>query len=155
MTDDIRWNDEARAKILEDSDRVLEEAVRDLGTTMAGSSWEDVFAELNARLKDKFIDFKPGPDLRKYAEAIAAGEYGDGGDGSAAPKLPEEDGAVGSGPEVPTSGDSSSDASGGSATTAGTSASGAAGSAQGNGAGDGEGAFAPDSEDGEPVVNDG
>jgi len=73
---EIRWNDEARAKILEDSDRVLSEAVLDLGTTMAGRPWEDAFAELNSRLKDRFIDFEPGPDLRKYAEAIANGDFG-------------------------------------------------------------------------------
>ncbi|WP_243697054.1 hypothetical protein [Labedella endophytica] len=68
--DDIRWNDEARAKILEDSDRVLREAVLDVAATHSAGSWEDAFAELNARLKDQFIDFEPGPDLRQYAEAI-------------------------------------------------------------------------------------
>jgi len=72
--DDIRWNDEARAKILEDSDRVLREAVLGVASTHADGSWEDAFAELNARLKDQFIDFEPGPDLRKYAEVIVAGE---------------------------------------------------------------------------------
>ncbi|PPF18556.1 hypothetical protein [Rathayibacter sp. AY1A7] len=71
---DIRWNDEARDKILEDSARVLREAVLDLATSKKGEPWEDVFAELNARLKDRFIDFEPGPDLRKYAEAVSAGE---------------------------------------------------------------------------------
>ncbi|MWV50991.1 hypothetical protein GRS96_17105 [Rathayibacter sp. VKM Ac-2803] len=74
---DIRWNDEARAKILDDSDAVLREAVLDLAKTKKGEPWEDVFAELNARLKDRFIDFEPGPDLRKYAEAVSAGEFGD------------------------------------------------------------------------------
>lgn len=72
--DDIRWNDEARGKILEDSDRVLREAVLDIAGSHADGSWEDAFAELNARLKDRFIDFEPGPDLRRYAEAIVAGE---------------------------------------------------------------------------------
>ncbi len=71
---EIRWNDEARAKILEDSDRVLREAVIDLAGTMGGSPWQDVFAELNSRLKNRFIDFEPGPDLRLYAEAVSAGE---------------------------------------------------------------------------------
>ena len=81
-TDDIRWNDEARAKILEDSDRVLREAVTDVAATHADGSWEDAFAELNARLKDRFIDFEPGPDLRKYAEAIVGGEIEGVGSGS-------------------------------------------------------------------------
>lgn len=71
---DTRWNDAARAKILDDSDRVLREAVLDLAKTKRGEPWEDVFAELNARLKDRFIDFEPGPDLRMYAEAITGGE---------------------------------------------------------------------------------
>jgi len=71
---DITWNDEARAKILDDSDRVLQEAVVDIAQNKAGISADDAFAELNARLKDRFIDFEPGPDLRKYAEAIANGE---------------------------------------------------------------------------------
>jgi hypothetical protein len=78
--DDIRWNDEARAKILDDSDRVLREAVVDVASSHSTGSWEDAFAELNARLKDQFIDFEPGPDLRRYAEAIVAGEI-DGDDG--------------------------------------------------------------------------
>jgi hypothetical protein len=71
---DITWNDEARAKILDDSDRVLQEAVVDIAQNKDGISGDDAFAELNARLKDRFIDFEPGPDLRKYAEAIANGE---------------------------------------------------------------------------------
>ncbi|MFP7759963.1 hypothetical protein [Marisediminicola sp. LYQ134] len=71
---DIRWNDEARAKILDDSDAVLRGAVLDAATTMKGEPWEDVFAHLNAAMKDRFIDFEPGPDMRKYAEAVAAGE---------------------------------------------------------------------------------
>lgn len=71
---DISWNEPARAKILDDADRVLREAVVDVATTHPGASADIAFAELNARLKDRFIDYEPGPDLRKYAEAIAAGE---------------------------------------------------------------------------------
>jgi hypothetical protein len=71
---DISWNDEARAKILDDSDRVLREAVLDLASSAGEKSSDDVYAELFARLKDRFIDFEPGPDIRKYADAIAAGE---------------------------------------------------------------------------------
>ncbi|PSL37749.1 hypothetical protein CLV49_1356 [Labedella gwakjiensis] len=92
--DDIRWNDEARTKILEDSDRVLREAVLGVASTHADGSWEDAFAELNARLKDQFIDFEPGPDLRKYAEAIVAGEIdGAGGASSDADASSSDDSA--------------------------------------------------------------
>jgi hypothetical protein len=73
---DIRWNEEARGKILADSDEVLREAVVDLGQTMVGRPWEEVYAELFDRMKGRFIDFEPGPDIRKYAEAIADGEIG-------------------------------------------------------------------------------
>lgn len=72
--EDIRWNDEARNKILTDADEVLREAVVALGETMAGKPSDDVYSKLVARLKHRFIDFEPGPDVRKYADAIAAGE---------------------------------------------------------------------------------
>ena len=72
---DISWNDEARAKILEDSDRVLREAVLELAKTSEGRSADEVYADLFSALKDKFIDFKPGPDIRTYADAIVAGEF--------------------------------------------------------------------------------
>ncbi|WP_374945817.1 hypothetical protein [Agreia sp.] len=72
---DIAWNDEARAKILDDSDKVLREAVLELGTSLAGHSSDEAYEQLFARLKDRFIDFEPGPDIRKYADAIAAGDF--------------------------------------------------------------------------------
>ncbi|KQM60781.1 hypothetical protein [Agreia sp. Leaf210] len=72
---DISWNDEARAKILEDSDRVLREAVLELAKTSEGRSADEVYADLFSALKDKFIDFEPGPDIRTYADAIVAGEF--------------------------------------------------------------------------------
>lgn len=71
---EIVWNDAARAKILSDSDRVLREAVIDLAATMPGEDADAVYAVLFGRLKDRFIDFEPGPDIRKYADAIARGE---------------------------------------------------------------------------------
>jgi hypothetical protein len=74
QTSDIRWNEPARAKILDDADRVLREAVVDIATSSPEISSDDAFAQLNERLKDRFIDWKPGPDLRTYADAIAAGE---------------------------------------------------------------------------------
>jgi hypothetical protein len=73
---DVVWNDEARDKILTDADRVLQEAVRDVAAeTGEGAPWEDAFAALNERLKGRFIDYEPGPDVRKYAEAIVRGDY--------------------------------------------------------------------------------
>ena len=72
---DISWNDEARAKILEDSDRVLREAILELAKTSEGRSSDEVYADLFSALKDKFIDFEPGPDIRTYADAIVAGEF--------------------------------------------------------------------------------
>jgi hypothetical protein len=78
---DIRWNEPARAKILEDSDRVLREAVLDLGKSMNGASSDEVYAELYKRMEGRFIDFEPGPDIRKYADAIASGEFSDGSAG--------------------------------------------------------------------------
>lgn len=74
QTSEIIWNDQARAKILDDADGVLREAVVDIARTRAGISSDDAFAEINARVKDRFIDYEPGPDIRKYADAIAAGE---------------------------------------------------------------------------------
>lgn len=76
---DIRWNEPARAKILDDADGVLRRAVLDVAKTSDISS-DDAFAELNARLKDHFIDYEPGPDIRTYADAIAAGEFAEKGD---------------------------------------------------------------------------
>lgn len=71
---EIRWNDEARGKILDDADRVLREAVVDLARSGNEMSSDDAFAALTGRLKDKFIDWEPGPDIRTYADAIANGE---------------------------------------------------------------------------------
>ena len=72
---DVRWNDEARDKILTDSDRVLQEAVRDAAAAHSGESWEESYKAINDAVKDRFIDYEPGPDVRKYAEAIARGDY--------------------------------------------------------------------------------
>ncbi|WP_317229222.1 hypothetical protein [Clavibacter sp. MX14-G9D] len=74
QTDDIRWNQEARDKILTDSDRVLQEAVQTAARELEGQDWETVYQRLFEQLKDRFIDFEPGPDLRKYAEAVSRGE---------------------------------------------------------------------------------
>jgi hypothetical protein len=67
---DVKWNDEARDKILRDSDRVLQEAVQTVNGELAGEDWEKSFARLIQLLEGRFIDFEPGPDIRAYAEAI-------------------------------------------------------------------------------------
>ena len=72
--DDLKWNDEARGKILEDSDRVLREAATTVNDEASGQSYDDVYEKLFAALKDRFIDFKPGPDIEAVAKAIADGE---------------------------------------------------------------------------------
>jgi hypothetical protein len=72
---DVVWNQEARDKILTDADRVLQDAVREVAAEHEGDDWEPAFAALNERLKGRFIDYEPGPDVRKYAEAIARGDY--------------------------------------------------------------------------------
>lgn len=73
--DEVQWNDEARAKILTDSDRVLQEAVAAAAKEHSGESWETSFAAINDAVKDRFIDYEPGPDVRKYAEMIERGEF--------------------------------------------------------------------------------
>lgn len=73
-TSDIRWNEPARQKILDDADGVLREAVVAIARESDDISSDEAFAEINARIKDRFIDYEPGPDIRTYADAIAAGE---------------------------------------------------------------------------------
>ncbi|WBU37486.1 hypothetical protein [Homoserinibacter sp. YIM 151385] len=73
---EVAWNEPARAKILEDADRVLREAVEAVAASHGGGDSDEIFQELTSRLKDRFIDFEPGPDLRRYADAIASGELG-------------------------------------------------------------------------------
>lgn len=72
---EVAWNEQARAKILDDADRVLREAVLEVAGAEGDVSSDDAFARLNALLKDRFIDYEPGPDLRRYADAIAGGEF--------------------------------------------------------------------------------
>ena len=71
----MAWNEPARAKILQDADRVLREAVLEVAGAHGTISSDEAFTRLNALLKDRFIDYEPGPDLRTYADAIAAGEF--------------------------------------------------------------------------------
>lgn len=74
---EIRWNEPARQKILDDADRVLQEAVVDVARVQSGGSSDDAYRELNSRLKDRFIDYEPSPDIRRFADAIAADEIAD------------------------------------------------------------------------------
>ena len=76
---DIQWNEEARAKILSDSDKVLQDAVLELAASLDNPDSDTVFRELNSRMRDHFIDYETGPDIRKYADAIAAQELPSGG----------------------------------------------------------------------------
>src|SRR3954469_22093742 len=71
---EITWNDEARAKILDDADRVLREAVLDVAGFGAELTSDEAYEQLNSRLKTRFIDYQPGPDVRRLADAIVAGE---------------------------------------------------------------------------------
>jgi hypothetical protein len=76
---EIRSNDAARNKILDDADAVLQDAVLELAGSMGGAESDLIFAGLNCRLKGRFIDYEPGSDIRKYADAISAGNIGTSG----------------------------------------------------------------------------
>ena len=151
---EIRWNDEAREKILNDSDRVLREAVLDLAKTRGDDSADDLFAEINTRMKGRFIDYEPGPDVRKYAEAIAAGEFSDQSGNAKDPGVADAGGTDDRG-NATTSGSAAAGTA-----AAGTAASGGSApldSQNGNGiaADPGQGALAPDSDQSDELVNDG
>ena len=72
---DIKWNEQAREKILLDADKALQEAVREAASSLSGAGKDKVYEFLFERLKGQFVDFQPGPDLTKYAEAVAGGEF--------------------------------------------------------------------------------
>lgn len=71
---DVKWNEEARQKILLDADRALQEAVREAAASRQGNDRDGIYQFLFEKLKDQFVDFQPGPDLSRYADAIASGE---------------------------------------------------------------------------------
>lgn len=71
---DVTWNEEARQKILQDADRALQEAVEAAADSADGKSRDEVYEYLFEKLRPQFVDFQPGPDLGKYADAIANGE---------------------------------------------------------------------------------
>lgn len=75
---DVAWNDQAREKILSDADKALQEAVKEAAATHSDSERDEIYKFLFEKLEPQFVDFKPGPDLGKYADAIANGEFASG-----------------------------------------------------------------------------
>ena len=76
---DVKWNEQAREKILLDADRALQEAVREASSSLADADKDEVYKFLFEQLKDQFVDFQPGPDLTRYAEAVANGDFDSNG----------------------------------------------------------------------------
>lgn len=72
---DVQWNEQAREKILSDADKALQEAVREAAESHSGGDRDQVYKFLFEKLQPQFIDFEPGPDLGKYADAVANGEF--------------------------------------------------------------------------------
>lgn len=72
---DVKWNEQAREKILSDADKALQEAVKEAAATQSGADRDKVYKFLFEKLQPQFVDFEPGPDLSKYADAIADGEF--------------------------------------------------------------------------------
>ncbi|WP_299169284.1 hypothetical protein [uncultured Arthrobacter sp.] len=73
--DDVKWNDQAREKILSDADKALQEAVKEAAASQSGGDRDQVYKFLFEKLQPQFVDFEPGPDLSKYADAISSGEF--------------------------------------------------------------------------------
>jgi phage-related baseplate assembly protein len=71
---DVKWNEQAREKILLDADRALQEAVREAASSLSNAGKDEVYKFLFEKLKPQFVDFQPGPDLTQYAEAVSNGE---------------------------------------------------------------------------------
>lgn len=80
---DVKWNDQAREKILLDADRALQDAVKEAATSLPDAGKDEVYKFLFEKLKPQFVDFQPGPDLTQYAEAVAGGEFSANGEAKA------------------------------------------------------------------------
>ena len=76
---DVTWNEQAREKILLDADRALQEAVQKAASTLSNADKDEVYKFLFEQLKDQFVDFQPGPDLTRYAEAVVNGDFSSSG----------------------------------------------------------------------------
>lgn len=71
----VKWNEQAREKILSDADKALQQAVQEAASTHSGGDRDEVYKFLFEKLQPQFVDFKPGPDLSRYADAVANGEF--------------------------------------------------------------------------------
>ncbi|GAB3521052.1 hypothetical protein [Arthrobacter monumenti] len=71
---DVKWNEEARQKILYDADYALQQALREAAQTLPDANRDRVYEFLVGKLEGQFVDFQPGPDLGEYAGAVAAGD---------------------------------------------------------------------------------
>lgn len=80
---DVKWNEQAREKILLDADRALQEAVKEAASSLPDAGKDEVYKFLFEKLKPQFVDFQPGPDLTQYAEAVAGGEFSGNGQAQA------------------------------------------------------------------------
>lgn len=80
---DVKWNEQAREKILLDADRALQEAVREAASSLQNAGKDEVYKFLFEKLQPQFVDFQPGPDLTQYAEAVAAGKISANGQAQA------------------------------------------------------------------------
>lgn len=80
---DVTWNEQAREKILLDADRALQEAVREAASSLPDAGKDEVYKFLFEKLQPQFVDFQPGPDLTRYAEAVAGGEFSTNGQSQA------------------------------------------------------------------------
>ena len=76
---EVTWNEQAREKILLDADRALQEAVQKAASTLSNADKDEVYKFLFEQLKDQFVDFQPGPDLTRYAEAVVNGDFSSSG----------------------------------------------------------------------------
>jgi hypothetical protein len=72
---DVKWNEQAREKILSDADKALQEAVKEAVATLSGGDRDQVYKFLFEKLQPQFVDFEPGPDLSEYADAVASGKF--------------------------------------------------------------------------------
>ena len=80
---DVKWNEQAREKILLDADRALQEAVKEAASSLPDAGKDEVYKFLFEKLKPQFVDFQPGPDLTQYTEAVAGGEFAAHGESKA------------------------------------------------------------------------